>query len=203
MNNEVIAGHRVLLCPRCGGAVREDLVAEHEKRCPDKQQVFIPRPPAVSPPKRPQSPPQVQQPPQRGARAKRPPRNPLEGRDACPQCGMVVPAVHLRAHVERCHHKKKPTAAQPDVQERQRQTQEGYEISKCWSCGRRICLVPRNATMVTHEVGPHGAVGDVHLCDGINSGGRRSSLIYVDRRAAQVAPNTDPPSDTPKKRRKG
>ena len=45
--------------------------------------------------------------------------------------------------------------------------------------------------MITHEIAPGGTVGNMHMCDGEKTGDRHSKLIYVDPRAASVAPGKD------------
>jgi hypothetical protein len=120
------------------------------------------------------------------------------GMIVCPTCGLAVPHIHLAEHRKRCELRNaKPRQQQPISPEttskrRHITTCEGYEITSCWDCGRRVCLVPKDGnTTITHEIAPGGTVGDMHLCDGEKTGDRRSKLIYVDPRAASVAPSKD------------
>ena len=119
-------------------------------------------------------------------KGKQPPRpKAKDDRRQCPICLDRVPperyaehharCLRLRAELERLDAALEPMSAQPPGP----RTSDGFPVGQCPLCHRRVCRVGRRYHEITQS-----RAGEPHLCDGHPSGGRRTHLLYVNRRAA-------------------
>jgi hypothetical protein len=170
MKKDTISAKRIIVCLACGCAVREDLLDAHASRCTGKIGA-----------------------PEKRKRTKTPR---VTGSIRCPLCSLRVPAPHYAEHRERCEARQSrrsqaDTHAQPP-RIRHDRTDDGYQIDRCWDCGRRICLVPDgNGSYRVYEITPARYAGEVHMCNGQKAESRRTILTYVNPRLGSIAPRKD------------
>ncbi len=207
--SQIIAGYPLIACPACHTTVRADLLGEHATRCSGRAQPGMDASPqalngshaaastpSIPAPTQQQAPvaPKKQQivpmpsPAERQAAAQR-----HRGFAACPICHTQIVTAQLDDHQRGCARRhdlieQMDAMNRPEVHDTTKRTVEGYAIEHCWECRRRVCLVPRGHTLVrAHEIVSGRMCGEPHMCDG-QPGERRSKLVYVDPKIAQVAP---------------
>lgn len=196
---ETIAGKRLITCPACRCAVREDLLTEHMSRCSNRSSQ-----PAAPPPLSPASQTHTRRGAPGSAEPVATPSTPVQlqaaaqerkqRRDSylhCPYCGHLLHKQFYTRHLERCSTSTVAREASVPVPAEESddypKTRDGYRIDRCWDCGHRVCLVPDGSGgMRVYEIARDRTRGDRHVCDG-RPESRRTKLTYVDSQLANIA----------------